>query len=130
MFSISTSVRSEATDSAMTEIYKEFENYITEGINDEELAFTKSSIANSDALKYETAFQKSRFLARIQRYGLDGNYPNKQKEILNAMTVNDIKNLANTYLDKDNHVVVVVGNKYALKDKLQKFGKVTELKIK
>ena len=27
MFSISTSVRSEATDSALTEIYKEFENY-------------------------------------------------------------------------------------------------------
>jgi zinc protease len=130
MFSISTSVRSEATDSALTEIYKEFENYINEGINEEELTFTKSSIANSDALKYETAFQKSRFLARIQRYGLDGNYPNEQKEILNSMTINDVKNLANKYFDKENHIVVVVGNKYALKDKLEKFGKVTELKIK
>ena len=59
MFMINTSVRSEATDSALTEIYKEFENYIAEGINEEELAFTKNSIANSDALKYETAFQKS-----------------------------------------------------------------------
>jgi zinc protease len=130
MFSISTSVRSEATDSALTEIYKEFENYINEGINEEELTFTKSSIANSDALKYETAFQKSRFLARIQRYGLDGNYTNEQKEILNSMTINDVKNLANKYFDKENHIVVVVGNKYALKDKLEKFGKVTELKIK
>ena len=130
MFSISTSVRSEATDSALTEIYNEFENYIANGINQEELTFTKSSIANSDALRYETAFQKSRFLARIQRYGLDGNYTKKQKEILNNMTLADIKSMANKYLDKDNHIVVVVGNKYALKDKLQKFGKVTELKIK
>ena len=130
MFSISTSVRSEATDSALTEIYKEFENYITEGINEEELAFTKNSIANSDALKYETAFQKSRFLARIQRYGLDGNYTKKQKEMLNDMTVADVKSIANKYLKMDDHIVVVVGNKYALKDKLQKFGKVTELKIK
>ena len=31
----------------------------------------KNSIANSDALKYERHF-KSRFLNRIQRYGLDG----------------------------------------------------------
>ncbi len=130
MFSISTSVRSEATDSALNEIYKEFENYITEGINEEELAFTKNSIANSDALRYETAFQKSRFLARIQRYGLDGNYTKKQKEMLNDMTVVDIKSIANKYLKMDDHIVVVVGNKYALKDKLQKFGKVTELKIK
>ena len=130
MFSISTSVRSEATDSALTEIYKEFENYITEGINEEELAFTKNSIANSDALRYETAFQKSRFLARIQRYGLDANYTKKQKEMLNDMTVADVKSLANKYLKMDDHIVVVVGNKYALKDKLQKFGKVTELKIK
>ena len=130
MFSISTSVRSEATDSALSEIYKEFENYITEGINEEELAFTKNSIANSDALRYETAFQKSRFLARIQRYGLDGNYTKKQKEMLNDMTVADVKSIANKYLKMDDHIVVVVGNKYALKDKLQKFGKVTELKIK
>ena len=130
MFSISTSVRSEATDSALTEIYKEFKNYITEGINEEELAFTKNSIANSDALRYETAFQKSRFLARIQRYGLDGYYTKKQKEILNDMTVVDVKSIANKYLKMDDHIVVVVGNKYALKDKLQKFGRVTELKIK
>ena len=130
MFSISTSVRSEATDSALTEIYKEFENYITEGINEEELAFTKNSIANSDALRYETAFQKSRFLARIQRYDLDGNYTKKQKEMLNDMTLADVKSIANKYLKMDDHIVVVVGNKYALKGKLQKFGKVTELKIK
>ena len=130
LFSISTSVRSEATDSALSEIYKEFHNYVLEGINKEELTFTKNSIANSDALKYETAFQKSRFLARIQRYGLDGNYTKRQKEVLNAMTESDINLMAKKYLDLDNHIVVVVGNKYALKKKLEKFGKVKELKIK
>ena len=33
-------------------------------------------------------------------------------------------------IDKDNFVVVVVGNKYSLKDKLAKFGKVQEIKLK
>ena len=130
IFAISTSVRSEATDSALTEIYSELNKYISDGINQEELEFTKKSIANSDALKYETAFQKSRFLNRIQRYGLDGTYTTKQNQVLSSLTKENIKSLAKKYLNAENHVVIVVGNKYALKDKLEKFGKVTELKIK
>lgn len=130
IFYISTSVRSEATDSALTEIYSEFEQYIAKGISKDELDFTKNSIANSDALRYETPYQKARFLGRIQRYGLQRDYISKQKEILNNLTTQDIKTLANKHLDNENHVVVVVGNKYALKDKLKKFGKVVELKIK
>ena len=130
LFYIQTSVRSEATDSALTEIYKELNNYVDNGITQDELNFTKSAIINSDALKYETAFQKSRFLARIQRYGLDREYTKRQNNILNNMTIEDINSLAKKYIDKNNHIVVVVGNKYALKKSLAKFGKVTELKIK
>ena len=85
----------------------------------DELTFTKNSIANSDALKYETAFQKSQFLARIQRYGLDGDYTKKQKDVLNEMTKSDIDFIAKKYLNLDDHIVVVVGNKYALKKNLR-----------
>ena len=129
-FYISTSVDSEVTDSALTEIIFELENYVTTGIKDEELTFTKNSISNSDALKYETPLQKARFLSRIQRYNLDKNYTSKQKEILEGLTIKDINNIASKNIDKDNFVVVVVGNKYSLKDKLAKFGKVQEIKLK
>jgi zinc protease len=106
MFFINASVRSEATDSALTEIYYELDKYLNEEMSEEELEFTKSSLTNSDALKYETAFQKTRFLARIQRYGLDRDYTKRQKTILNSLTSSDIKSLANKYLDEENHVVV------------------------
>ena len=46
------------------------------------------------------------------------------------MTAKEINELANKYLDNKNHFLIVVGNKYALKDKLSKFGKVVEMKIK
>ena len=130
MFYISTSVKSEATDSALNEIYFELNNYLNNGIDEQELLFTQNSIANSDALRYETAFQKTRFLSRIQRYKLDREYIFKQKNILNQLNVNDIKSFANNFIDIKNHAVVVVGNKYSLKEKLKKFGKVVELKIK
>jgi zinc protease len=130
LFYIQSSVRSEATDSALTEIYLEMENYLSNGISESELEFTKSAIINSDALKYETAFQKSNFLARIQRYGLDRDFTKRQNQIINDITVEEINALAKKHIDKNNHVVVVVGNKYVLKKTLAKFGKVEELKIK
>tara|TARA_B100001115_G_C15813510_1_gene403603 strand:- start:933 stop:1499 length:567 start_codon:yes stop_codon:yes gene_type:complete len=129
-FYLSTSVESEVTDSALTEIIFELENYVTNGIKREELAFTKNSISNSDALRYETPRQKASFLSRIQRYNLDKNYTAKQKEILEGLTVEDINEIARNNINKDNFVVVVVGNKYSLKNKLAKFGKVQELKLK
>ena len=46
------------------------------------------------------------------------------------LTIDDINLTARNNIDKDNFVVVVVGNKYSLKDKLAKFGKVQEIKIK
>ena len=130
VFYIQSSVRSEATDSALTEIYLEMNNYLSNGITESELEFTKSAIINSDALKYETAFQKSRFLARIQRYGLDREFTKRQNQIINNITVEEINALAKKHIDQNNHAVVVVGNKYALKKSLAKFGKVEELKIK
>lgn len=129
-FTISASVKSEATDSSLTQIFLELNNYLKEGITEEELIFTKNSIANSDALKYETARQKAGFLSRIQRYNLDQNYTTIQRDILQSLTSADINALANENIDKDNLVIVVVGNKYKLKDLLAPFGKVTELKLK
>lgn len=129
-FYIYTSVRGEATDSAMTEIFTEMENYLANGITAEELEFTKNSIANSDALKYETAFQKANFLSRIQRDNLDVNYTKKQTEVLRAITEEEVHALAQKNIHANDIVIVVVGNKYKLKDALAPFGKVTELKLK
>lgn len=129
-FSISASVKGEATDSSLTQIFLELEGYLSEGITQEELNFTKNSIANSDALRYETPGQKARFLSRIQRYNLDQNYTTQQRDILQGFTTDDIHEIAKKNIDKENMVIVVVGNKYSLKEKLSKFGKVQEIKLK
>ena len=47
--------------------------------------YVTNSMANSDALKYGAGISKC-VLARIQRYGLDGDYTKKQKGVLNEMT--------------------------------------------
>ena len=129
-FYLQTSVDVEVTDSALTEIINEFSNYSKNGITKEELDYTRKSIANSDALKYETPRQKAQFLSRIQRYNLDREYTKVQKQILENISIDEINKLAKKYINNEKMIIVVVGNKYSLKDKLSKFGKVQEIKLK
>ena len=56
-----TSVETDATDSALIEIFNEFDSYRTIGITEKELQFTKDAFLGREALKYETAGQKLGF---------------------------------------------------------------------
>ncbi len=66
-------VSSAATDSVAMAFIKENRQYASAGIEPGELKFTKSSIGQSDALKYETNEQKAAFLSRIQEYNLNSD---------------------------------------------------------
>ena len=96
----------------------ELENYVTNGIKPDELAFTKNSISNSDALKYETPRQKASFLSRIQRYNLDKNYTTKQKEILeefNEIESNIFSKLNEETFNFTNSLKLLLGKKIRIK---------------
>ncbi|MDX1904269.1 MAG: pitrilysin family protein, partial [Thermonemataceae bacterium] len=67
-FTASGGVKIQATDSSVYEFMKEIKNYAENGITDAELTFTKASIGQSEALKYETGFQKAGFLNRLLEY--------------------------------------------------------------
>ena len=118
-FVVFSSVKSEATDSALVEILNELDMYTSQGINDDELRSTKSSMLNSDALKYESPMQKLGFLNRILSYDLDESYISKQSDILNSITKNEVNSLSEKYIMKDKLSIVIVGNSYLIKDKLK-----------
>ena len=118
-FTLFSSVKTSATDSAMVEILSEIENYTTNGITSEELRSTKSSMLNSDALKYESPMQKISFLNRILEYDLDKTYIKKQSNILNSITKDEVDKLAESLINKDKLQIVIVGNSYLIKKKLE-----------
>ena len=119
-FTIFSSVKTEATDSALVEILYEIENYQNNGITNEELRSTKSSMLNSDALKYESPMQKLNFLNRILTYELDEDFIERQSDVLNTITKKQIDEIANNKIKKDNMQIVIVGNAYIIKKKLEK----------
>jgi len=104
-------VRAAATDSAALEFVKEIRHYAANGIEPAELSFTKKSIGQSDALNYETNEQKASFLFRIQEYELKPGFVAQQISILNALTKEQVDELAKKYLDVDKMTLLIVGDK-------------------
>ncbi len=121
-YTASAGVRGNATDSSVVEFIKEMRNYVKTGITEEELAFTKSSMGQADALKYETAQQKAAFIKRIMDYNLEKNFVDKQNDVLNKITKPEINALAKKHLTFDNMVIVVVGDKAKTYEGLTKLG--------
>jgi zinc protease len=118
-FAMFSSVKTEATDSALVEIFREFNSYTTTGITEKELRFTKDAFLGGEALKYETSGQKLGFLNRILTYDLDKSYLDKQADILNSITKSDIDDIAKAKIHPDKMAIVIVGNKYLIKKKLE-----------
>lgn len=122
-FEISTSVKKNATALSLAEIIKEFKKYETNGINDSELEFTKNSLLNEEALKYESPLQKAAFLANISKYNLDKDYTAKQNQILKGMTKDEVNQQIKKYFDSNKLTTVVVGDKYSIEGQLDKASK-------
>jgi len=129
LFAGGATVKANVTDSTIIEFVKEIKNFKTGGITDEELSFTKSNMLQKDVLNYETLFDKANYLGDIVEKGLPDNYKAMQAEIVDAITKDEINALAKTQLKPDNMIILVVGNKYLVKEDLEKlgYGKVKEL---
>ena len=70
-------------------------------------------------MKYETPNQKIGFLNRILSNDLDASYIDEQSNILSSMTLGEINDIASNEIRKDELAIVVVGNKYLIKEKLK-----------
>ena len=121
-FTASAGIKASATDSAVVEFIKEIKGFQENGITDDELNFMRNSIGQRDARRYETPFQKAGFLGNIIRYNLDGSYVDKQAEIIQSITREEINTLARKYLNTDNAYILVVGDGASNRDKLKALG--------
>ena len=110
----------EATDSAIVEFIDQFKNFSENGVTEEELTFLKSSIGQKDALKYEAGYQKTGFLNTILKYDLEGDYTDKQNEILKNLTKGEVDELASKYIDASKMAIIVVGDKETIYEGLSK----------
>jgi zinc protease len=121
-FTFSSGIKASATDSALSEVIRELKEYNKSGIKEEELAFLKKSIGQSDARNYETGIQKAAFVGRMLKYNLPPDFVSQQTRILNSLKREDADAIIKKYIDLDKMNIVLVGDKEKILPGLQRLG--------
>ena len=88
----------------------------------DDLEVSKSFLIKSNARAFETARAKLGMLQNIASYNLPVDYAKQREAIVKAMTVEDIKALADRYLDPTKMIYLVVGDAKTQMQKLKQLG--------
>lgn len=108
-FTASSSVRTNTTGESV-QIFKDEISKYKDGISPEDLEFTKNALIKSNARRFETQGSLLGMLQEISAYNLPADYIEGEEAIINNMTLEQHKELANKYLDASKMAYVVVGD--------------------
>ncbi|MFK7947508.1 MAG: insulinase family protein [Saprospiraceae bacterium] len=121
VFTASSSVRNEVTDSAIAEFIYEIDRMSTEKVSPEDLQKTKNIMSGSFARSLERPQTVANFALNIARYNLPADYYEKYLERLAAVTAEDVMRVSKKYFNSNNANVLVVGDKDAVAEKIAKY---------
>ncbi|WP_378176296.1 M16 family metallopeptidase [Aquimarina sp. SS2-1] len=108
-FTASSSVRTNTTFESVKIFKDEIEKY-KNGISQEDLDFTKNALIKSNARRFETQGALLGMLQEMGRYDLAPDYIAKEEAIIEGMTLEQHKELANKYLDESKMAYLVIGD--------------------
>jgi zinc protease len=120
-FTIRSGVRSNVTYESSSLVKEILENY-GKNYTENDLEITKGYMIKSNARAFETLRSKLGMLTNISNYGYTDDYAKQREAIVKAMTVDDIKALADKYLNPDKMIYLVVGDAKSQLNKLEGLG--------
>lgn len=110
LFQVATDVADHASFAAATEILRELYRYQREGMTEAELELMRSAVLQGEVLSYESPQAKARFLAEVQRNGLQPGFTREQAARLKAMTREELAAVAKRWLAPREMTVILVGD--------------------
>lgn len=108
-FHAASSVQGSSTKESVA-LFKEIIGNFEEDYTQEKLDGVKGAMLRANASAFETAQSLVAMLSSIRQYNLPDDFISKEEEVVNAMTLEDIKAKAEEYLNVDNMIIVVVGD--------------------
>ena len=121
-FTASTAVRNAVTDSAVVESLKELKRIKNTDVTYEALANAKAKYVGDFVLALENPSTVARYALNIKTNNLPKDFYKTYLEKINAVTVADVKRVANKYFSTDNARIVVVGKGSEVIPNLEKTG--------
>ncbi|MAP01815.1 MAG: peptidase M16 [Flavobacteriales bacterium] len=119
-FNASASVRNEVTDSSISEFLAEMNHIKNEPVSDEDLNRIKNNMNGDFALSLERSQTIARFALNVVRFNLPQDYYQTYLSRLQSVSKEDVQAAAKKYIDPDNCIILVVGNK-EVAESLKKF---------
>jgi zinc protease len=109
VFQAYASVRSDATLESV-QIFRDIMNEYRTGITQEMVDFTKGSLLKSNALRFETIDAKQGMLNTMTFYGLPFDYIKQEEDYLRGLTVEQVSETVQKYIDPMKMYYVVAGD--------------------
>jgi predicted Zn-dependent peptidase len=119
-FRASASVRNEVTDSAVVELLNEVKRIRTDLVTDSELKKAKAKYVGSFVRSLERPSTIAQFALDIATEDLDLDFYKTYLDKINAVTAEDVRNVAQQYFNVDQARVVVTGKGVDVLDNLEK----------
>lgn len=110
-FNASAKVRNEVTDSALTQFMVELNRIEDEKVTEEELQNIKNYMSGTFAYSLQDPQTIARFAINTEKYKLPADYYATYLKQIAAVTIDDIKEMAEKYIKPSNALVLVVGDK-------------------
>ncbi len=120
-FNANAKVRNEVTDSSITEFMVELNRMINEDVTEEELQGVKNYMTGTFAYTLQSPQTIAQFALSIEKYNLPADYYATYLQQLAAVTIEDVRAMAKKYIKPENAVILVVGDKATVADKLKGF---------
>ena len=128
-FTATAEVRNSVTDSTVVEILGEMERLIHEPVDEESLDLVKNYMTGSFARSLESPRTMANFALNIARHNLPEDYYATYLEKLNAVTAQDVQQVAAKYLKPENAIIVVAGNRDEVASSLERFSATGEVEF-
>lgn len=125
VFSASAEVRNSVTVPAIQEILNEIRRIRSEDVPAPELGMQRQYLAGNYLLSLESPETTAERVQAIDLYGLPADYFKNYVRRVSAVSADQVKSLADKYIDVDDATIVVVGEAKEIKEALSKLGPVT-----
>jgi zinc protease len=118
-FLIGTSVRTDATASAVAEIFREIDRMRDTEISPEELATAKDSISRSLPGMFETTPESASSIGQLFVHNLPPTYFHDLPGMIEEISTDDVRQVARKHLRPEEAVVVAVGDRKKIELELE-----------
>ncbi|MGH7897778.1 MAG: M16 family metallopeptidase, partial [Candidatus Binatia bacterium] len=108
-FQVTLQTKSATTADALKRLRKEVDAIRSEPVSDEELRAAKKYLTGSFPMRFDSNGELVAFYSQVEYYGMGLDYPARYEGLINSVSKEDVRRVAEQYLHPERAILVVVG---------------------